>query len=406
MRTGDETPILDKLHSKDTVVRDFTTEIMAHKKKIELNYTLTEDQRRKFDHPADQEDVRQALLQQMCERLAVIGIDFLQNQSISRSVFASAQKSDDYLSVIYKSVRAGTDEFPNFFIKQGVLYKKLQDRVLKQSKFVICIPNELMPSVIHTLHQALGHPAASTTLRNFPHYYYHHKVRPMIRDYVQACLTCKYAHKQDLKKSVPSAERTLQPTRPQQHLYCALIPMPKGQYSYILFCLDAYSQYVYALPLKDKSAPSVLQGFLSLFATTGWYEALYLDNETSFQKAAKNLVKIAPIALHYSMPYCHFQDNAENYIKDFKKTFVKILNNTEHPHSNEDWPLLLPTVTQALNKKIILSLGLSRDSLHYNRQSEFFPLAHLADADSTELDSVFDSLALNVYDRIKKQRNK
>jgi hypothetical protein len=34
MRTGDETPILDKLHSKDTVVQDFTTEIMAHKKEI------------------------------------------------------------------------------------------------------------------------------------------------------------------------------------------------------------------------------------------------------------------------------------------------------------------------------------------------------------------------------------
>jgi hypothetical protein len=116
------------------------------------------------------------------------------------------------------------------------------------------------------------------------------------------------------------------------------------------------SQYVYALPLKDKSAPSVLQGFLSLFATTGWYEALYLDNETLFQKAAKSLVKIALIAVHYSTPYCHFQNNAENYFKDFKKTFVKILNDTEHPHSNEDWPLLLPTVTQALNRKIILSL--------------------------------------------------
>jgi hypothetical protein len=132
MHTGDETPILDKLHSKDTVVRDFTTEIMAQKKKIELNHTLTEDQRRKIDHPNDQEDVQQALLRQMCEKLAVIGIDFLQNQSISRSVFASAKRSDDYLSVIYESVRAGTDEFPNFVIKQGVLYKKLQDKVLKQ----------------------------------------------------------------------------------------------------------------------------------------------------------------------------------------------------------------------------------------------------------------------------------
>ena len=63
--------------------------------------------------------------------------------------------------------------------------------------------------------------------------------------------------------------------------------MPKTEFSYILFGLDAYSQYVYALPLKDKTAFSVLQGFLSLFATVGWYDALYLDNESSFQKAAK-----------------------------------------------------------------------------------------------------------------------
>jgi hypothetical protein len=147
--------------------------------------------------------------------------------------------------------------------------------------------------------------------------------------------------------------------------------MPKGQYRYILFCLDAYCQYLYALPLKDKTAPSMLPGFLSLFATTGWYEALYLDNETSFQKAVKTLLKFAPITVHNSTLYCYFQNNAENYIRDFRKTFEKILNDPEHPHSNEDWPLLRPTVTQALNRKIILSLGLSRDSLHYNRQSFF-----------------------------------
>jgi hypothetical protein len=141
--------------------------------------------------------------------------------------------------------------------------------------------------------------------------------------------------------------------------------------------------------LKYKYLSIYLQGFLSIFATTGWYEALYFDNETSFQKVAKTLPKFAPIAVHYSTPYCHFQNNAENYIKDFKKTFVKILNDPEHPHSNEDWPLLLPTVTQDLNRKIILSLGLSRDSLHYNRHTEFFPLAHLAGDESTDLDSIF-----------------
>jgi hypothetical protein len=58
----------------------------------------------------------------------------------------------------------------------------------------------------------------------------------------------------------------MKPTRPRQYLYADLIPMFKGTFSYILFALDAYSQYVYAIPLKDKTAASVLQGFLAILA--------------------------------------------------------------------------------------------------------------------------------------------
>ncbi|WP_371079219.1 hypothetical protein, partial [Salmonella enterica] len=72
--------------------------------------------------------------------------------------------------------------------------------------------------------------------------------------------------------------------------------------SYMLFCLDAYSQFVYALPMKDKTSNSILQVLSCLFATTGWPEAIYLDNETSFQKAAKQLVKVAPVKVLYSVP--------------------------------------------------------------------------------------------------------
>jgi hypothetical protein len=132
--------------------------------------------------------------------------------------------------------------------------------------------------------------------------------------------------------------------------------MYRGVFSYILFCLDAYSQYIYAIPVKDKTAASCLQGFLSLFASTGWPEAIYLDNETSFQKTAKMLVKVAPIKVLYSTPYCQFQNSSENYIKNFKKCFLKLLNDAENPQDNADWPLLLPTVTQALTDRSFLML--------------------------------------------------
>ncbi len=148
----------------------------------------------------------------------------------------------------------------------------------------------------------LGHPAYSTMLKNVRIYYHNPAAQHLIKKYVESCTTCALATKYDIKKITPSVDRTMKPTRPRQYLYADLIPMFIGTFSYILFALDAYSQYVYAISLKDKTAASVLQGFLAIFGTTGWYENIYLDNETSFVKVAKMLVKLAPIQVHYRTP--------------------------------------------------------------------------------------------------------
>jgi hypothetical protein len=106
-------------------------------------------------------------------------------------------------------------------------------------------------------------------LKNFRIYYHNPAAQHLIKKYVESCTTCALATKYDIKKITPSVDRTMKPTRPRQYLYADLIPMFKGTFSYILFALDAYSQYVYAIPLKDKTAASVLQGFLAIFGTTG-----------------------------------------------------------------------------------------------------------------------------------------
>jgi hypothetical protein len=288
-------------YDKETVAEDFTQNLLEKDLTTQQSY-------RKLDIESDHRD----------------------------KVFSLAQQSDDYLSVIFEGIKKGDTSYPKYEIKDSVLFRRIYDKHFNAEKYVICIPDELMPSVIHALHVTLGHPSATATVKNFQTYYFHRKAAKLIKGYVHSCLTCSYAGKYDVKKVKPSTERTLQPTRPRQHMYCDLIPMPKGQFTYILFGLDAYSQYIYAIPIRDKTANAVLQGFLSLFAITGWYESLYLDNESSFQKAAGMLVKIAPMTIHYSSPYCHFQNNAENYIKSFKRTFLKILNDLENPQENKD----------------------------------------------------------------------
>jgi len=346
----------------------------------------------------------------MCEKLAVISVDLLKNQSMTRTMLAQTQQGDDYLSTIREKVANKDLSYPysTFLLKDQVLYKKCMSKHQKDVKHVICLPDVLLPAVIHFLHVNLGHSSFTITRRNFEHYYYNRNATRAIKSYVQACVTCALAQKFDIHKATPETSRTLEPSRPRQYLYCDVIPMQKGSMSYILFCLDAYSQYVYAFPLKDKKSASILQGLLCLFSATGWPEAIYLDNETSFQKAAKQLVKMAPVKVLYSVPYCQFQNWSENYIKSFKKTLLKVLSDAEQPHENEAWHVILPTVTQALNRQIIPDIGLTREQIHFNMSAHFHPLAHLDSKAGREMDEELNSHASNwfkiILDKRKRRR--
>ena len=341
----------------------------------------------------------------MCEKLAVVSVDLIKNGSMSRSMLAQLQQGDDYLGPIRDEMGKKDNPFPKYVIKDMILYKKYNPKHSLSEKLVLCLPDVLLPAVIHFLHVQLGHPSVTVTRRNFELYYQNRNAHRMISSYVQACVSCALAQKYDLKKVIPETQRSLRPTRPRQYMYCDLIPMPGRVYTYILFCLDAYSQFVYALALKDKTSGSIIQGFINLFSSTGgWPEAIYLDNETSFQKSAKFLVKKAPVKILYSVPYCQFQNWSENYIKNFKKTLSKILHDVTDPHNGEDWPLLLPTVTQSLNRQVIPDIGLTRESIHFNMNVEFHPLAHLGSEYEAMLTDEVKPVPSDIFQKILERR--
>ena len=373
--------------------------------KVLLNSTVSSKTLGPLMDDSSSKAARDAAYDSICEKLAVVSVDLIKNGSISRCMLAQLQQGDDYLGPLRDKVAKRDDSLPKFFIKAMILYKKYMTKHSESERHVICLPDVLLPAVIHFLHVALGHPSVTLLKRNFEHYYYNRSANRMITSYVQACVTCAIAHKYDIKLATPETSRSLQPIRPRQYLYCDLIPMPGRMYTYILFCLDAYSQFVYALTLKDKSSASVIKGLSDLSSSIGgWPEAIYLDNETSFQKAAKFLVKVAPVKVFYSVPYCQFQNWSENYIKNFKKTLVKILHDVTDPHNNEDWHLLLPTVTQSLNRQIIPDIGMTRESIHYNMNVEFHPLAHLSSEHERLMNLEVQPVPSNVFKTLLEKR--
>ncbi len=107
----------------------------------------------------------------MCEKLAVISVDLIKEQTMTRTMLAQTQQGDDYLSTVRDKVGTQDNHFPNFFIKNQVLYKKYSPKGLPE-RHIICLPDVLLPSVIHSLHVNLGHASFTVTKRNFEQYYY------------------------------------------------------------------------------------------------------------------------------------------------------------------------------------------------------------------------------------------
>ena len=61
---------------------------------------------------------------------------------------------------------------------------------------------------------------------------------------------------------------------------------------------------------------------------------------------------------------------------------------------------------QALNRKVISTLGVSREQIHYNSSDEFYPLAELSHSENAEIDEKLDGETLNHFERIILQRKK
>jgi hypothetical protein len=79
---------------------------------------------------------------------------------------------------------------PKFFMEERVLYKKYCLKDPMTESHVVCLPDALLPAVIHLLHVKQGHPSFTAARRHFELSYTNRNATRMIKSYVKACATC------------------------------------------------------------------------------------------------------------------------------------------------------------------------------------------------------------------------
>ena len=127
--SGSAIPIRSGDTQRDTEIESFTRQIAEKRLKLQ---TIKIEPEMKFEELSREqiENLKESFLHyDMCQKLAILGIDLLRNQAVTREIFARTQQSEDYFSVIYQSILDGQHDFLNFIIKNSVLYRKVYDNI-------------------------------------------------------------------------------------------------------------------------------------------------------------------------------------------------------------------------------------------------------------------------------------
>ena len=117
-------PIREINPSKETVVEDFTVALMHEKIKTQNLKVISPEKLAELNkYQIDR--LKKALHFDMCQKFAVLGMELLRNQATTKEIFARAQQNDEYFAVIYQSILEGIRDYPNFIIKDSVLYRRV-----------------------------------------------------------------------------------------------------------------------------------------------------------------------------------------------------------------------------------------------------------------------------------------
>ena len=220
---------------------------------------------------------------------------------------------------------------------------------------------------IQELHRLYAHPGTNATMqlviknKQLSHLPIK-EIRKLVKHSIKSCNSCSKW------KSVKIQYEQLRPTSPErvgQQIAIDIGELEQSNgYKYFLVSKDALSKYIWAHPLKSKSAEEVAQVLFHQFCNSEFPSIIANDNGKEFTNAIVSKLKESfQIETKLSLPY-HPQSNgtAETAVKLLKEKIKLILD-----AAGTDWTKVLDWVVYCANNTTNSS-GFTASYLHYGRK--------------------------------------
>ena len=292
-------------------------------------------------------------------------------QSINRNTFAELQNNDKYLSNFKKICKNNPNQMPNFTVRRDVLYKLFPN----QNKIALAIPQVLMKSLVHHLHNKYCHTSHKRLYNIFKIKYFALNAAKRFREEQENCYTCTITQQARNDQQTVGRQRSSVATRPRQGISVDLItglPTTRGKQSAYVLISDVFTSYTYMFLIPNKETIHVYNALLNCFSVLGQPEFVISDADNSLIPAITELSTLLGFQYSTTVPYSQHQNRVEASYRDLKATIRKVLHDPTTNLNRSDWDIGLIYALQSYNACTIGNTDVSRQTAFFKSQENLF----------------------------------
>ena len=263
--------------------------------------------------------------------------------------------------------RALYRQFKSLILRNGVLYRVFETVEGLPQQYQVVLPRKLISPFLSMIHaDSAAHLKFAKTLGLLQAKAWWYSYRTDLTIFIEACEKCssfagagvkKQAHLRPTVIGEPCDRFSIDLTGPH---------VSSNGYTYLLTCIDVFSKFLIAVPLRNKTAESVVQALLKhVYLKWGTPAELLSDNGKEFcAEVNQELARVLGVQILHTTPYTPQSNGVcERVHRTLNAMFAKCIGVTQ-----KDWSNYVDYVVFAYNCTPCSSTKLSPYLVHTTRQ--------------------------------------